>query len=221
MKGYIDLAVSILTLITLASGLYFAILRFGLRRERFTFLSIAVSAKPVCARGSLVLVSLCVHLENKGDRRINTRRKRLRDSNLYNDGFDVCAHAGTLKVRPIPVACEPLLFDWYSLTPMRASLSLVPEEILISEVDDLEQINYLSEFQDPKTAYKEVDCWLEPHESYDPTVPIWLSPGTYAAKAFFLGPETKCGEEEYWSSLTIFSVEPSASSSTPSSSSRA
>lgn len=78
MKQYIDLVISVLTLLTLVSGLYFAIRRFGLKRERFTFLRMAISATSVYGTGDLVLVVLTVHLENKGDTRINARQSEAR-----------------------------------------------------------------------------------------------------------------------------------------------
>jgi hypothetical protein len=34
---------------------------------------------------------------------------------------------------------------------------------------------------------------------------VWLRPGIYAAKAFFLGELSQYREEEYWSSTIIFS----------------
>ena len=72
--------------------------------------------------------------------------------------------------------------------------------------ESLDQINYLSEFQDPATNYNEVDFWLEPKESYKFEVPIWLPPGLYWAKAYFLGRREKHREDEYWSHATIFEV---------------
>jgi len=207
MKDYIDLIVSILTLLTLASGLYFAIRRFGLKRERFTFLRLAVTASTIYQTTRVALVTITVQLDNKGDTRINARRAHGEDGYLYNDGPDICLHAGTLKIRAIPDETNPLLFDWYTLSPLRLSTRLTPvEDIVISDIN-LEQINYLDEYQDPTVEYNEVDFWIEPHESYTLTVPIWLTAGVYAAKAFFLGSERKHGEEEYWSGLTIFKVE--------------
>jgi hypothetical protein len=206
MNQYVDLIISILTLMTLASGLYFAIRRFGLKRERFTFLRVAVEVRSIYDAGDLVLVAITVHMENKGDTRINARRERGKDGYLYNAGPDTCLHAGTLKIRAIPQEKEPLLFDWYSLLPLRVTTRLVPEDQIVVSEADLEQINYLDEFQDPETGYREVDFWLEPRESYDLTISVWLRPGIYAAKVFFLGPITKHQEEEYWSCQTVFTA---------------
>lgn len=207
MKDYLDLLVSILTLLTLASGLYFAIRRFGLTRERYTFLDLTVSAATAHKTKKLSLVVITVHIDNKGNTRISARRVREEDGFLYNVGPDSCLHAGTLKIRAIPQERLPMLFDWYSLLPLKITTRLVPAEKMIVSDADLEQINYLDEYQDPVGSYKEVDFWVEPHESYDMTVPIWFTPGLYAAKVYFLGPETRHGEEEYWSSLTIFRVD--------------
>ena len=73
-------------------------------------------------------------------------------------------------------------------------------------VGDLEQINYLGEYQDPAVNYRDVDFWLEPHETYDQTVPLWLLPGEYAAKAYFLGRKAEHGEEEFWTGTLVFHV---------------
>jgi hypothetical protein len=206
MKEYIDLIVAILTLVTLATGLGWGILRFGLNRESFTFVRMTVEAKPVDDDGELVLVAVTIHLENKGDTRVDARTIRGESGYLYDVGPDKCLHAGTLKIRAIPREKKPLLFDWYSLSPLHVATRLMPEEQIIVAQADLEQVNYLDEFQDPDTDYKEVDFWLEPHESYDLVVPVWLHPGVYMAKAFFLGPMTKHREEEYWSCQTVFTV---------------
>jgi len=206
MMQYINLTISVLTLLTLTSGLYFAIRRWGLKRECFTFLRMTIDAKSIFDAGDLVLVAITVHLENKGDTRIDARIERRDDGYLYNVEPDVCLHAGTLKIRAVPQEKEPLLFDWYSLPPLRTMTRLVPECHLVVAETDLEQINYLDEFQDPEVDYKEVDFWLEPRDSYDLMVSVWLRPGIYAAKAFFLGPKTKHQEEEYWSCQTLFTA---------------
>jgi len=207
MKPYVDVIVSILTLLTLAWGLYFAIRRFGLKRERFSFLRLTLDAKVVRDAGDLVLVVITVHIENKGDTRISARRGRIEeDSYLYNIEPDVCRHAGTLKIRRVSGKTEPLLFDWYSLPTLRAKTRLVPANKVVEADSDLEQINYLDEFQDPDTDFRDVDFWLEPRESYDQPVFAWLRPGIYAAKAYFLGPRRKHQEDEYWSCQTLFNV---------------
>jgi len=207
MKAYLELIVSLMTFLTLATGLYYAIRRFGLKRERFSFLNLTVDAKVMHDLGEVKLVSIVISLENKGETRINARRKRGSKEFLYDDGWDRCMHAGTLKIRPIPVEKEPFLFDWYSLKPMNAKVSQEEIEGVTITEDNLEQINYLSEFQDPEDNYREVDFWLEPKESYIVEVPIWLRPGIYCAKAFFLGPRRKYQEEEYWSHSMIFHVQ--------------
>jgi hypothetical protein len=207
MKPYIDLAISVLTLVTLVSGLYFAIRRFGLKRERFTFLKLTVETKTVWDAGDVALVAITVHLENKGDTRINVRTgRKSEDARLYDIGPDICFHAGTLKVRPVPEESSPLLFDWYSLPPLRMVTRLMPRNKVVTQELDLEQINYLDEFQDPVTDFLDVDFWLEPRDTYDQSVFLWLQPGVYAAKAYFLGPETRHHEEEYWSTQVVFAV---------------
>jgi len=195
MVEAIDLIVKILTLLTLLSALIFGILRFGLKRERYTFLQIKVEAKPVKTLRNSSLVMKTVHLENVGDRRIDSKRDRLGDGCIYNDSFDVCRHAGTLKIRPIPESSKPTFVDWYSLSPYQSTDGL-----------DYEQINYLDEYQDPRTDYKDVDFWLEPHVSEEFSVFLRLKPGVYAIKAYFFGPVTKAREEEYWSCQTLLNL---------------
>jgi len=207
MKPYLELTISVLTLVTLASGLYFAIRRFGLSRERFTFLRLTIEAKTLCGAGDVVLTAISVYLENKGDRRISARIGRKSEhARLYDIAPDICFHAGTLKIRRVPEESSPLLFDWYSLPPLRTAARLMPKEEDVTEEADLEQINYLDEFQDPMTGFLDVDFWIEPRETYGQSVFLWLRPGIYAAKAYFLGPETRHHEEEYWSTQVIFTV---------------
>jgi hypothetical protein len=71
----------------------------------------------------------------------------------------------------------------------------------------LEQINYLADFQDPVGGFTDAGFWLEPNETYELTVPLWLSPGRYALKACFLGEERRRREEEYWSQTTVCRLE--------------
>jgi hypothetical protein len=206
-------AVAILTLLTLASGLYFAFVRFGLKRERATFLRISIDTMIVSNAKPAALVQLSVHLENKGDTRINARRLEDLDAPakfLYDDTWDQCEHAGTLKVRAIPPRGSAWILDWYGLSAMpvtnqRCTAADKPNHVG-PRAGDLEQINYLSEYLDPTVNYRDADFWLEPHETYDQTVPLWLPPGEYAAKAYFLGRQTKHGEEEYWTNMLIFHV---------------
>ena len=57
-------AINALTLFTIAWGVYV----FGLKRERFTFLSLSLHATPMCTLRlrELTLVQLSVQLKNKG-----------------------------------------------------------------------------------------------------------------------------------------------------------
>ena len=59
-----------------------------------------------------------------GTSRINARKGHLAGRLLYDDGWDQCKHAGTLKIRAVPPGNVPGLFDWYGLQPMRATLTL-------------------------------------------------------------------------------------------------
>ena len=43
---------------------------------------------------------------------------------LYDDGWDQCEHAGTLKIRAVPQKPVPLVFDWYGLKPLATTLTL-------------------------------------------------------------------------------------------------
>ena len=205
---YLDPILRIGTFLILAMGLFYAILRFGLKRERFSFLNITIDAKVMHDVGQVKLVSILVSVENRGDTRIKARRPRKRGAKkfLYEDDWDQCMHAGTLQIRPIPIEKEPLFFEWYSLKPMKAKISRGDTGRNNTTEENLEQINYLYEFEDPKVAYREVDFWLEPKESYIAAVPIWLRPGMYCTKAFFLGPRKKYRNDEYWSHTMIFQV---------------
>jgi len=191
MKPYVDVIVSILTLLTLAWGLYFAIRRFGLKRERFSFLRLTVDAKALKDAGNLVLVVITVHIENKGDARISVPRGWNEDSYLYNIEPDVCRHAGTLKIRRVLGESEPLLFDWYSLPRLRAKTRLVPANKVMEADSDLEQINYLDEFQDPDTDFRNVDFWLEPRESYDQPVFRVAAPRNIRGQGLLPGTQNK------------------------------
>jgi len=152
-----------------------------------------------------------VKLDNLGQTRIDARTTP-RDSRgfLYDDGWDVFQHAGTLKIRSIALAKEPLLFDWYSLQKMSIATTLSADASSYGKVvrreHDLEQINYLDDYQDPKDDFAEVHFWLEPKESYELLVTVWLPAGTYAAKAVFLGKEYYHDNEEYWSHVCTFVV---------------
>jgi hypothetical protein len=205
MKEYVEVVVSVFTLLTLGSGLYLAVRKFGLAREYFTFLHLTLHTRCIQDAGDLVLIAITVQLENRGDTRIGARRQRGADGYLYNAAPDVCLHAGTLKVRAVPKEKEPLLFDWYSLQPLQVVTRLFPRDELVVSEGTLEQINYLDEYQDPEGGFDEVDFWIEPREQYAQTVFLWLRPGIYAAKAFFLGPMTSHQEEEYWSCQTLYS----------------
>ena len=206
-KDELDVAVSFVTLVTLIFAFAIGYWRFVWKRERFTFVRMIVKAKTVREINGLILIAITVRLENKGDTRVRARTRRDSDGYLYNKAPDSCRHAGTLKIRPIPhEEKNPLLFDWYSLPQLEINSRLVPEVTLVESTIDLEQINYLDEFQYPDKRHKETDFWLEPRETYDQLVPLWLKPGSYAAKAIFLGPKTKGREEEYWSCHYLFSV---------------
>ena len=220
MKDALSIGVSLLTFLTLAAGLYFAIVRFGLKRERATFLRITIDPTIISHSAVVALVSVVVRLENKGDTRINARRSGdLRSPNafLYDDTWDQCEHAGTLKVRPIPTRQEAWTFDWYALPAMAATLERCtvddkPHQVA-ARLGDLEQVNYLGEYQDPVGNYRDVDFWLEPRESYDLAVPIWLPAGAYALKAYFLGQQSEHGEEELWSTTALLTVLPISAAS--------
>ena len=154
------------------------------------------------------MVSVIVHLENKGQTRISARRyqdiKSGKSDFLYYDELDQCKHAGTLKIRRVPEKHKSELFDWYSLQPItKVNLLEYGRE---SREGDLEQINYLNEYQDPEMDFKDVDFWMEPNEKYDLQIMISLQPATYVMKAYFLGDLTKYQDEEYWSYTRLFDL---------------
>ncbi len=204
-----ELFIGFLEVAVLAGGLAFAVWRFGINRETFTFFGLDIGAKVIkkSESGNLLLVSMVVHVENKGQTKIVARtRKDIEYASaefLYEDSQDQCKHAGTLKIRPIPDSQNPQLFDWYSLNPT-GNITIREGKDETSE-SDLEQVNYLGGYQDPDSDFNDVHFWLEPNESYDCQVMAWLRPGTYAIKAFFLGKQTGHEEEEYWTTTRMFS----------------
>ena len=199
--------ISALTFFTLC----LAILRFWLKRERRTFLDLGLSASVIKEAEGSLLVAVTVHLENKGQTRISAGLHNERDPFLYQDDGDECKHAGTLKLHRVSDKCGPLVFDWYSLEPMTGAAILEDGEE--KESADFEQINYIAESDAPEVHYHEVSFRLEPNQAYDFLVPVWLRPGTYAMKAYYIGGITKHGEEEYWSCLGLFHFQ--ASQMTP------
>jgi hypothetical protein len=207
----LDILLKALTLLTVAITAYLAVRRFGLQRESATCLRVLVTAKVVLKSNEMSLIAVTVNLDNLGQTRIDARTKP-RDSNgyLYDDGWDRLEHAGTLKIRPIARAKEPIVFDWYSLPslPIATMLSANSESYghVIRQNGDLEQINYLDDYQNPEDNFAEVHFWLEPKESYELLVDLWLPPGTYAAKAVFLGKKTSHEDEEYWSHVCTFNA---------------
>ena len=190
---YLDIILKTLTFLTIAITAYLAVRRFGLQRESATFLRVLVSAREVVRSNGLSLVALTIKLDNLGQTRIDARTKSRNSSGfLYEDAWDRFRHAGTLKVRSIPDAQESLLFDWYSLPaiPIQSTLSAVAQSCgqVVPRDQDLEQINYLDHYQDPEDNFAEAHFWLEPKESYELLVCVWLPAGTYAAKAVFCCP---------------------------------
>ncbi len=200
--------IELVTIISLSWGTIYAIRSFGLKREKFSFLTLNLAATVIKQVGDLLLVSVIVHLENKGQTRISARRYENIEVEggdfLYDDDWDKCKYAGTLKIRGVPDQHKTELFDWYSLQQINEISEL--KERKESHRVDLEQINFLYEFKDPDTHYKDVDFWLEPYEIYDLQIMLWLPPGTYAMKAYFLGKLVKYREEEYWSFTKLFDL---------------
>jgi len=189
-------------------GIFWGIRIFGIKREKFAFLNLTINANILKQANNLLLISIIIHLENRGQTRISARvlkdlkNKREYKGFLYFDDWDKCKHAGTLKIRPVPDMNCATIIDWYSLRRMK-DITIVGDNKEIKNCD-LEQLNYLDEYQDPKTNYRDVDFWIEPNETYDLQIIIWLNPGIYALKAYFLGKKIKYKEEEYWSSTKIF-----------------
>jgi hypothetical protein len=184
-----------------------ALSRFVATRASRTFLEMSISAQVVGGTNDNLLIQIVVRLKNIGASRIDARKGHDANGFLYDDQWDTCQHAGTLKIRAVPDGDAPTLFDWYGLPPLKATLSLAaphasPAQI-VARGGDLEQINYLADFQDSMASFQDTDFWLEPNEVYDLTVPLRLPRGNYAVKAYFLGQEKRHLEEEYWSQ-TVF-----------------
>lgn len=210
-----------------------ALWRFGRNRGLFTFMDMDLQAKVVSYvrqdNKDLLLVSLVVGLKNRGLTKIQARRRyylrswwrfrwvvrgQLQGRHLNTEKYDLCEHAGTLKVRRALEGTSPTQFDWYSLEPVGGIVTWKDKEK--ESQSHLEQVDYLGEFEDDDPAfrddsgtYKDVDFWLEPKETDQCSVMIWLNPGTYAVKAYFLGKRSQPAEEdEYWSCTRLFNLKP-------------
>lgn len=211
------LLTSILTPISIFISIYYAINKYQkiekareLARESYTFLGISIDTHVINIIDGVALVSITVNLENKGKTRITARTWRdfqKRSGNfLYgeNDIYERCKHAGTIKIREVPNDLKVDLFDFYSLTPITDKQCLwggQPGEC------DFEQINFLDEYEDPYSNYKEVSFWIEPNESYHPQVMVYLPQGIYVIKAIYLGKVTSPpDEEEYWSCSKLVEI---------------
>jgi hypothetical protein len=182
-----------------------------IRRERFTFLNLTMDAKIVNQINQIALVSITITLENRGKTKIEARRRehltgylRTKYANfLYNDRWDQCEHAGTLKIREVPNDLKVDSFDWYSLKPITSKQCLKNG---IQDQCDFEQINYLDEYEKPP-VFNEVAFWIEPYETYHEQVMVFLPHGIYVIKAFFLGSKVEDPEEdEYWSYTKLIKI---------------
>jgi hypothetical protein len=201
----IKLTISILTLLSLAAGFFFALYRFGIKREKHCFLNITLDKQVICKKNNLLLVSIKIGLANKGETRIFPRTKYQKKSEfLFEDKFDKCMYSGTLKIRRVPINNEQLISNWYSLKPIDSINSLQDENE--NRSFNLEQINYLDEYLDTRSNFKKLHFWIEPKEEHTFDIPIWLEPGIYAVKAFFLGKRIKYRNEEYWSRTTFINI---------------
>jgi len=170
-----------------------------LRRESHAFLTLSSETRIISDKGGVKLVSVNILLENKGNKRITARTKRNEKDLFYSDKHDECLHAGTLKIRQLPVPKTPVSFNWYDLEPLKTESSEVGNA-------DFEQINYLHDHEDPQSDFKEVDFWLEPKETCRFEIPVWLRPGIYCSKVFFIGEETRYYKDDYWSFVSVFEV---------------
>jgi hypothetical protein len=215
MTPVLDFVLRALTFVVIASTAVLAIRRFGLQRETATFLRILVSAREVAAQADLHLIAITVKLDNLGQTKIDARTGgRDHSGYMYDDSWDRFRHAGTLQIRQVASPQRSQLFDWYSLPPLSVeaviSASASADGRITPQSSDLDQINYLDDYQDPEGGFVDTDFWLEPRESYELVVPVWLPKGSYVAKAVFLGSVTECKNEEYWSHAYFFHVGPSA-----------
>jgi hypothetical protein len=190
------------------AALAWAMWRFGINRGRFTFLDLDLSASALCANGDLLLVQVTVRLQNRGQTKIQARtREQLTGDKTFVHGeeADACKHAGTLKIRRVLESVTPTVFDWYSLSKISGVTILKDGN---SAESDLEQLNYLNEYEDPEQSYNDVHYWLEPRESDNCRVVLWVPAGLYAIKAYFFGKRIDYKEQEYWSCTRVFNLRP-------------
>jgi hypothetical protein len=111
-----------------------ALNRFGVTRVSRSFLEMSVAAKVVGGGGDRLLVEVTVRLKNLGGSRIDARTGHQEGKFLYDDGWDQCEHAGTLKVRAVPEKPVPVIFDWYGLEPLAATLILSAPHVTPSQI---------------------------------------------------------------------------------------
>jgi hypothetical protein len=194
--------------VALVVGGWWALKRFGLTRESRTFLDLSASARVVDGSADSMLVVVTVQMKNIGSARIDPKTTRNPDGSIFNDGYDHCLHAATLKVRRIPDYQAPTQFDWYVLPPMSADIRTLNRHVH----EPLEEINYIADFNEVhEDGSVEPDFWLEPNTSYDASVTLRLAKGTYAIKTFFIGALDSPREQEYWSHMTVFHCDVPAS----------
>src|SRR5262249_46925652 len=83
------------------AALAWAVWRLGINRGRFTFLDLDLSASVLHATEKLLLVSVTVRLQNRGQTKIQARtRQQLAGDKtfVHAEQADACKHAGTLKI---------------------------------------------------------------------------------------------------------------------------
>ena len=132
---------SVAQIAALVGGGWWALKRFGLTRESRTFLDLSASARVVDNDDDSALVVITVQMKNIGSARIDAKTERTPDGSIFNDGYDHCLHAPTLKVRRIPEYKMPSQFDWYVLPPVSADILTLNRHVH----EPLEEINYLAD----------------------------------------------------------------------------
>jgi len=201
VKNVAEVVNHVAGVMALVVGGLWALKRFGLTRESRTFLDLSSTARVVAADGDAVLVVVSVQMKNIGTARIDARTVRKEDGAIFDDGYDRCTHAATLKIRRIPDFPTPAQFDWYVLPHLPAEIITLNRRVQ----EPLEEVNYLADYNEVREDGSiEVDFWLEPNTTYEASVPLRLAPGNYAIKTFFFGRLLDTPhEQEYWSHLTV------------------
>ncbi len=164
-------------------GGFWALWRFGLRRERKPALDIALTLKIIPETEERFLAFFDVTLTNKSTRQVLARiRKAGRPA--FKDRNETLQHSCSLLLRRVPPETpQDKLVRWFADADAKSPLPT-------------HEANLLDDYEYEEPGRKEF--WMEPSESYHLGVGIRLQPGVYLAMVTFVG------QESLWRRLLAF-----------------